>query len=182
MALEPSNAAGWAGSANTELDFALLLLRTRKVAEATAAIDRGCDRASQLIARDPTIDAWRDANRSCLRLRAELAMTQGAKDEALFLARQVLEAVRSDRKVQSTDPFALAQAHKLLATFCGSGRSNRRGQCLEGGIAAWPRVIAETPRQLAERGAMLRGTGQRARNQIGLNLQPWDIANRSPIE
>ena len=117
--------------------------------------------ANGLIARDPTVVAWRDTGITCLRLRAELAANAGARDEALALANQVLAGVRAiDSK---SDPFALAQAHKLLGdVMIRSGDRSGAIGAWQAALAAWPKGVAETPSQMATRGELLRGIGDRA--------------------
>lgn len=185
--LEPDN-ANWRGrSANTELNQALLLLRSGKIAEARAAADAGCSKTNQLIARDPTVSYWRENSRKCLGLRAELAVISGSKDEALFLARQLLDAVRSNKVRSAKDQFALGQAHKLLGDI--SWRGGDRAAAIaawSAGLAAWPKAIAETPLQKGERGEMLRGIGQRAEGiQIASQLAAMgyrqSLSNRARV-
>jgi tetratricopeptide (TPR) repeat protein len=161
--LEPSN-ADWAGrSATTQLSQALLLLRAGRVTEAKAAADQGCEKTNQLMARDPTVTYWRDNARRCLGLRAELASAAGSQGEALYFARQMLDKVRSDNIDSAIDRFALSQAQKLVGDILwrGGDRAGARS-AWQAGLAAWPNGITETPRQMAERGEMLRGIGQRA--------------------
>ena len=161
--LEPSNADWMSRSASTFLNQAQLLLRANRIAEARTAADAGCDIALRLTARDRTVVSWRESARSCLRLRAELAVIDGAKGESLYLARQVLDAVRSDNQVSSQDRFAVPRAHKLVGDILSrAGDRGGAAAAWRAGLAAWPKGIAETPRQMAERGEMLRGTGQRA--------------------
>jgi tetratricopeptide (TPR) repeat protein len=161
--LEPSN-ADWAGrSATTQLSQALLLLRAGKVTEAKAAADQGCEKTNQLIARDPTVTYWRDNARRCLALKAELASAAGSQGEASYFARQVLDKVRSDNVDSAMDRFALSQAQKLVGDILwrGGDRVGARS-AWKAGLDAWPKGVTETPRQMAERGEMLRGIGQRA--------------------
>jgi hypothetical protein len=71
--------------------------------------------------------------------------------------------VRSDKIMLAGDRFALSQAHKLVGDI--SWRSGDRAGAKvawQAGLDAWPNGIAETPRQMAERGEMLRGIGKRA--------------------
>ncbi len=187
IALEPSNADWMGRSANTLLARALLLLRSGKTAEASAVTDQGCDLAGRLIARDPTIDSWRITNRNCLHLRAELAIVGGAKNEALMLARQSLEETRSNRKLRVNEPFALSQAHKLIGDLLWrAGDRSEATTAWRTALAAWPRGTAETPREQAERSAMLRGTGARPEgNRIASQLSAMgyrqSLANRVKI-
>lgn len=159
--LEPSN-ADWMGQSSSALfNQANLLARAGKTGEARTATDAGCALSDRLVTRDSSVASWREAARSCLRLRAELAAIGGASSEALFLANQVLEAVRSEG-ANSKDRFALAQAHKLVGDILWR-TGNRAGAIAawKAGLASWPKGIAETPSQLAARGEMLRGIGQR---------------------
>jgi len=137
------------------------MLRLGLVGDARGATDRGCGIADGLIARDPTVVAWRDAGLTCLRVKAELAANSGSKGEAMALANQVLAGVRSVDN--SMDPFALPQAQKLVGDMLF--RTGDRAGAIaawKAGLAAWPKGIAETPVQMAARGEMLRGIGDRA--------------------
>jgi hypothetical protein len=124
---------------------------------------RGCDKADSLIARDPTVIAWRDLGRFCLQLRAELALGEGRNAEAIGLAQQLLDGIRSDNILIAKDRFALSQAYKLVGDMMwrAGDRAGAR-TAWQAGLAAWPKGVTETPRQMAERGEMLRGIGQRA--------------------
>ena len=163
VALEPANADWLNRSANTQLSQALLLLRVGRTAEARAVAMRGCDKSTALVARDPTVVAWRDLGRLCLRLRAELALSEGQGIEALANARELLEGIRADKVLIAKDRFAVAEAHKLVGDILWrTGDRAGAKAAWQAGLAAWPRGMAETPRQMAERGEMLRGIGQRA--------------------
>jgi tetratricopeptide (TPR) repeat protein len=161
--LEPSNTEWTSQSASALLDQAQIMLRSGKLSEARAEAERGCGLANGLIARDPTVVAWREAGLACLRLGAELAAIGGSRDEALALSNQVLDEVRAERGSSANDRFTLAQAHKLVGDVLW--RSGDRAGAMaawKSGLAAWPKGIAETPVQLAARGEMLRGIGERA--------------------
>lgn len=187
VALEPANADWKARSALTQLNQAQLLLLTGRQAEARSAATEGCDKATSLVARDPTVVAWRDLGRRCLRVRAELAISEGANDEALSIARQLLDGVRADKILLAGDRFALGQAHKLVGDI--SWRTGDRAAAKaawQAGLQAWPRGIAETPRQMAERGEMLRGIGQRAEgmriaSQLAAMGYRQSLSNRARI-
>jgi tetratricopeptide (TPR) repeat protein len=161
--LEPTN-ADWVGrSANTQLSEALLLIRSGRTAEAKTVADQGCGKTDQLINRDPTVVSWRDNARRCLGLQAELASAAGSSSEAQYLADQVLDRVKADNVDNVRDRFALSQANKLVGDILWrSGDRAGARSAWQSGLAAWPKGIRETPRQMAERGEMLRGIGQRA--------------------
>jgi tetratricopeptide (TPR) repeat protein len=162
VALEPANADWQNRSAYTQLNQALLLLRVGRTAEARAVAMQGCDKSTDLVARDPTVVAWRDLGRLCLRLRAELALNEGQGIEALSNARELLDGIRTDRVLIAKDRFALSEGYKLVGDIMW--RTGDRGgarAAWQAGLAAWPKGITETPRQLTERGEMLRGIGLR---------------------
>ncbi len=172
VALEPSNADWMGRSAATQLNQARILLRTGRIDQAKQAAAEGCDKAGRLVARDSTVVAWRNAGRACLRLRAELAMSSGAAEEALTLARQLLEGVRGDKVLTAMDRFALAEAQKLIGDILWKKGDRAEARAAwQAGLAVWPTGITETPRQMAERGEMLRGIGDRREGQaIGKRL------------
>jgi tetratricopeptide (TPR) repeat protein len=161
--LEPSN-ANWMGqSSRTYLNQALLMLLAGKPGEARTATDAGCDLVDRVIARDPNVAAWRDDSRTCLRLRAELAAISGSPGESIYLANQILGDARTVGGSGASERFALSLAHKLLGDVLWR-TGNRAGAIAawKAGLESWPKGIAETPSQMAARGEMLRGIGQRA--------------------
>jgi tetratricopeptide (TPR) repeat protein len=159
--LDPNNADWMGRSASTEINRATLLLRAGQVSGASFAIERGCGIADQLVARNPNISYWRTAALQCLALRAELAAANGDAAQARHFARQQFDAVRADAQGgASKDPFDLPLAYKLMGDI--AWRTGDRTAAIEAwktGLAAWPKTIAETPRQMAQRGEMLRGAG-----------------------
>jgi hypothetical protein len=161
--LEPSNADWLSRSARTRFNQGLLLLRAGQLAEASRATEIGCDAAAGLIARDPSVVDWRNRSRECLRLRADLALTSGSKEQAVFLAREHLNAVQAEQPHSLADRFALPQAYKLVGDMLWR-TGDRPGAIAawRSGLAAWPTDVTPTPRQLTERGEMLRGVGNRA--------------------
>jgi len=163
VALEPANADWMSRSANTQLSQAMLLMRTGRTAEARAVANQGCDKTTSLVALDPSVVTWRDSGRLCLRLRAELALMEGSRAEALALAREQLGGIRAERILTAKDRFALAEAYKLVGDIMWRS-DDRAGARVawQAGLAAWPKSVTESPRQMAERGEMLRGMGQRA--------------------
>ena len=161
--LEPSNADWLSRVTRTRLMQGMLLLRAGQIAEATNAIGTGCEAAGRLVSRDPSVVDWRSRSRECLRLRAELALNQGGKREAIFLARQHLQTVRAEPQSSLRDQFALPQAYKLVGDILWrSGDSAGAAANWRAGLAAWPKDITPTPAELTERGEMLRGIGDRA--------------------
>ena len=75
----------------------------------------------------------------------------------------MLASIQSDRQGNSRDRFALPQAYKLVGDIAWR-TGDRAGAAVawKTGLKTWPKGVAETPSQMAARGEMLRGTGQRA--------------------
>jgi hypothetical protein len=187
ISLEPANKDWLSRSASTQINQAMLLLRSGRSLEAGAVAVEGCNRSDSLIARDPTVIAWRDLARLCLQLRAELALGDGGGADAVRLARQTLDDIRSDKILIAKDRFALSQGYKLVGDMMwrGGDRAGARA-AWQSGLAAWPKGVTETPRQMAERGEMLRGIGQRAEGMgIGSQLAAMgyrqSLSNRARV-
>jgi tetratricopeptide (TPR) repeat protein len=187
ISLEPANKDWLSRGASTQINHAMLLLRSGRALEAGAVAVEGCNRSDSLIARDPTVIAWRDLARLCLQLRAELALGDGGGADAVRLARQTLDDIRSDKILIAKDRFALSQGYKLVGDMMwrGGDRAGARA-AWQSGLAAWPKGVTETPRQMAERGEMLRGIGQRAEGMgIGSQLAAMgyrqSLSNRARV-
>lgn len=162
VALDPNNADWMGRSAATEVNQATLLLRAGRTGEAAASIARGCGMADQLVARNPDMTYWRTAASQCLVLRAELAATNGDREQARALARQQFGILGGGQGKSAKDPFELALAHKLLGDI--AWRTGDRSSAIadwKAGLAVWPANVPETPRLMAQRAEMLRGTGAR---------------------
>ena len=163
VALEPSNADWMGRSASTHFSYGTILLRTGRAQQAAAAIRAGCDLVSRILARDRSVAAWREHDRRCIALRTELALADGAGEQALFLAREALASARSETSGDAVDRrFALASAHKLVGdVHWRSGDRTAATEAWRAALTLWPRGVAETPRESAERAEMLRGIGAR---------------------
>lgn len=187
VALEPANADWLSRSASTQLNQALLLLRAGRAAEAGMVAAEGCGRADSLIVRDPTVIAWRDLARLCLQLRAELALADGESGAAIGLARQFLDGIRSDNILIAKDRFALSEGYKLVGDMMWrSGDRAGARTAWQAGLGAWPKGVTESPRQMAERGEMLRGIGQRTEgmgigSQLAVKGYRQSLSNRARV-
>jgi hypothetical protein len=107
--------------------------------------------------------------------------------EALALATQLLDGIRSDRIGSTKDRFALPEAHKLVGdVLWRTGDRAGAVTAWKAGLATWPNDVADTPSQLAERGEMLRGVGQRAEgtriaSQLAAMGYRQSISNRAKV-
>jgi tetratricopeptide (TPR) repeat protein len=160
--LEPSNADWMGRSASTLLSYGTILLRAGKAEEAGIAIRGGCDLVSRILARDRSVAVWREHDRRCLMLRADLAL-EGSGEEALFLAREALSAAQAESGGDAVDrQFAIGSAHKIIGdVLWRKGDRTGAATAWKAALAAWPRGVAETPREAMERAEILRGIGAR---------------------
>jgi tetratricopeptide (TPR) repeat protein len=161
VSLDPNN-ADWKGrSANTEIFRGSLLLRVGKAQEASNQIAQGCGMADQLVARDPSVTSWTESVEMCRGLRAELAAASGDGLFAREIAQSNLASVLA-KADPSRSPFDVALAHKLVGDIAWrTGDRPRAIAAWKAGLAAWPRNVVETARQMVQRAEMLRGTGAR---------------------
>lgn len=121
---------------------------------------------TRLHASDPSVAPWQAGNRNCLTLRAELAVAAGEQGAANALARQLWDrVVKEERTAASANAFAIPEARKLVGDMAwrSGDRAGARAHW-QAALTGWPK-LPETPGQLAQRGEMLRGTGDRAAGQ-----------------
>ena len=165
-AIDPSNAEWRASNAMARINQALLLLRTGNTIGARDAAGNSCSSIDQLVRSDPTVALWEQNAQRCLALRAELAIATGDKAAAKTLARALVARVANHAAKPNGNPFNRAESKKLVGDI--AWRSGDRVTARDewrAALAAWPRATPETPAQLAERGEMLRGIGDRAAGQ-----------------
>lgn len=169
--LEPSNADWMGRSASTQLSYGTILLRAGRTDAAGVAIRTGCDLVSRILARDRSVAIWREHDRRCLMLRADLALAAGSGDDAMFLAREALSAAQAETGGDAIEQqFALASAHKLIGDiYWRRGDRGAAADAWRTALAAWPRGVVETPRESAERAEILRGTGARSEASLILS-------------
>jgi hypothetical protein len=116
-----------------------------------------------------------------------LALGDGGGADAVRLARQLLDDIRSDRILIAKDRFALSQGYKLVGDMMWrSGDRAGARAAWQAGLAAWPKGVTETPRQMAERGEMLRGIGQRTEgmgigSQLAVMGYRQSLSNRARV-
>lgn len=161
---DPDNADWMGRSANAQLTHAVVLLRTGNAGESRVYARNGCDLVARALARNRTVASWRITHRSCLALKAELALAEGAREEAALHARQMLLSARSEQGGDPLDKrFALATAYKLLGEVTWqSGNRQAALSAWRAGLSAFPDGIALTPRQMRERRELLERTGNHA--------------------
>ncbi len=158
---DPENADWMGRSANAQLNHAAVLLRTGNAEQSAVYARKGCDLVARALARDRTVASWQSTHRSCLALRAQLALADGSREESTLYARQVLLSARSEQGGDPLDKrFALASAYKLLGDVTWqTGNKDGAVSAWRAGLNAFPNGVTLTPRQMREKADMLIRTG-----------------------
>jgi tetratricopeptide (TPR) repeat protein len=162
MRTEPENTEWAQAVAAAESERAELLLALGRDADASGSIASFCSAAEKLVERDRTVTYWRAVQGRCQLLKANLALHQGANQEALALARQAVIVARAQ-----PDPmdraFALASAYLTLGdALRATGQSEAAGGAYEQGLAAFPAHGEFAPREIALRATLVRKLGRDA--------------------
>jgi tetratricopeptide (TPR) repeat protein len=162
--IEPDNAE-WTGlAAFAYLDQGELELASGDVGAAGVSVGTGCEGSSRLIERDSSVTEWRFGLPSaCLRLRERLALAQGANDQALLLAGQLVALARKEAvgKQSADTRFAVANA-ELLRGLAASAAGNRAtaSVAFRAAAAVWPEGVALRPSLAAQQVLILQGLGR----------------------
>jgi tetratricopeptide (TPR) repeat protein len=162
MPTEPGNMEWVEFAAGAQLDLAQLLLLAGRTEDAAVQVRAGCDLANRLAARKQDVAQWRKLEFDCLSRRANVALKQNAEGEALALASRALAAARrldSGNNIEDWTWVAralhqVAEAKEKIGDRAGAQRA------LQAAIAAWPRGVTESPRQMGYRAEILAGLGR----------------------
>lgn len=159
---EPDNTLWRDFAASARFALADAFIADRKYDEAAAQTRAGCGLVDRLLALDPSVVDWRASKRTCLTLRARLAVAAGADDEALALAKQVLDDALAEKDADPIEKrYTTAVAYRLLGDVhrqLGDPQSARIAW--QAGLDALPRDIAERPSEMNERWELLRRLGR----------------------
>ena len=166
-AVEPSNTSWAEAGAHAQVFLARLLLITGKRAEAAPILSAGCQTYQSLLNRPSPRPEWRRSVFACMSVRAELALDNGAKDEAFDLAQRALRAAQSvHTEDRFEDGFRTARAYRLVGDVERSrGNLDAAQQAWSTGLAAIPKGIPPQPDELAEHSALLQRVGRTAEAQ-----------------
>lgn len=159
---EPGNTEWLQLLAGTNFDLGDLLLASGQIDAAGAAARRGCDVAGSLLRRDKSVIEWSlDAQRECLKLRAQLALAKGAHDEAMARAKELL-TLRDGKERPIDAGLARAAAMGLIGDMhLAAGRGDRAATAWRQALAALPTESDETPPEQAQRSIFMRLLGMR---------------------
>jgi tetratricopeptide (TPR) repeat protein len=159
---EPGNAQWLQFTGGAQLDLARILLIGGNPGEAAAQARAGCDLTGRLVAKNAANSEWNLLAIECLAVRARLALSAGAHDEALALAGAALRKARGGRGGDPLDArMAVVRSHKLIGDIHNrAGNRQLARVSWQVGLDAWPARMAANPNEMAMRAAMLAGTGQ----------------------
>lgn len=166
-ATEPDNMRWVENAAASKMALAKTLMALGRAADAGVEARSGCDLANRLLMRDKSVAAWRDIERDCLAIRADLSLAAGSTDEAASLAAEVLRSASAEpRSASFDDRYEIAAAQRLIGDIAQrQGDALRARAAWQAGLDALPRNVAERPGELSERAGLLRrlGRGREAR-------------------
>lgn len=159
---EPGNAE-WTllatGALQVSADLRLRLGRP----DAAAIVERGCQLADWLTARDRQVAAWQERLLRCHTLRARTALAEGRESDALMQVGQALALARTLKSGSNLDDrMQLALITKLagdVQSAMGEAAAARRSW--QQALALWPKGVGETPTEISARAELLRSLGQR---------------------
>lgn len=161
---EPDNMIWLQTTAGAELDLAKAMLVARNVNEAAVQTRAACELVDRLAGRDVSAIDRRSLQTDCLSQRASVALESGANGEALELAQRSLAALQANRSGDSmNDRLAVAGAYKLVGDVQDrSGNAAAARAAWQAALAAWPKGLPETPRQMAIHASILSALGRSA--------------------
>ena len=161
-AVEPNNASWAEAGAHAQLFLARLLLVTGKTSEAAPEISTGCQTYQWLLNRPSPRPEWRKSIFACMSVKAELALRNGAKDEAYDFGQRALKAAQSvhtDDKFEDT--FRVARAYRLIGDIeRARGNADAARSAWSNGLAAIAAGVPEQPDEMAEHAALLQRVGR----------------------
>ena len=159
---EPDNMRWVQYAASSKMALTRALIAFGNHDEAGTQARSGCDLVQRLISRDRSVAPWRDIERDCLAVRAELAVSAGADEEAASLARQLLASAQSEKSGAGLEGrYKVAAAQRLVGDIARrQGNFAAARSAWTAGLDALPRNVAERPSELSERAGLLRRLGR----------------------
>jgi tetratricopeptide (TPR) repeat protein len=157
--IEPENSEWLQLNAEARFDLANLQLATEQ-RSAAATARGGCEIVHRLANKNSAVADWNVRLRSrCLTLRARLALSQGAIDEALNLSRQAIAAAQSSpRPIERA--LLMSQSLAIGANALDKAGNNEASrQWRAGSLATVPRGIELRPSEMAQVASIRRALG-----------------------
>jgi len=180
-AIEPNNTSWAEAGAHAQLFLARLLLVTGKRAEAAPQLSAGCQTYQWLLNRPSPRPEWRKAVFACMSVKAELALNNGAKEQAYDLGQRALKAAQSvHTEDKFEDGFRTARAYRLIGDIeRARGNADAARAAWSSGLSAIPAGVPPQPDELAEHASLLQRLDRTAEaqpltarlNSMGYRLQ-----------
>lgn len=158
---EPANSVSQEYSYSARLYLAYQLLHSGKTDEAGTLINAGCATVAKLLQRKDPKPQWRSGLGWCLATKAQLALAEGSKADALKFAQA---SVSARRPVHTGDP--VADAYDLASRYLLLGSAQHELGNEEAARSAWTAALSQLPggvadpRQMAIRLAILEKLGR----------------------
>jgi hypothetical protein len=135
---------------------------TGKRTEAGPLISAACGTYQWLLNRPSPRPEWRKSVFACMSAKAELALRNGAKDEAFGFGQRALQAAQSvHTQDKFEDRFRVARADRLIGDIERErGHMDAAQTAWSNGLAAIPAGVPEQPDELAEHAALLQRLGR----------------------
>lgn len=158
--IEPRNAQWKRMAADARLQLALTLLSSGQREEAVRQTDAGCALAAGLPAASNA--AKMKLGTSCSMMRARVALTGGATDQAFSFAQQALASARARHSEDViTDQYLIANVYSLLGDIRErAGDSAAARAEWTAGLNAIRQNVAERPFEMNSRLVLLRRLGR----------------------
>lgn len=164
IAQEPDNSLSVEYTAGAKLDLARLLVLERQVDRSAALVDGACMLVERLVAIDTSGISAREYRVSCSAMRSRIAIERQQPAEALRWAERSVSEARS-----IVQTGAIVRQQYLVRAYMVLGASHRAAgnlpaarKAFEAALGAWPKVVADDPRQIANRMELLKALGREA--------------------
>jgi eukaryotic-like serine/threonine-protein kinase len=163
---EPSNTDWAALTSFAKLELATLLVERGAFQEAGLLTREACDAANRLLARDPSVAAWRiDLIGACLETGVRLALARKDQGAATRTADQYLAAATREASSSPTVEARLALANAALVRGLVAAAADDQtslAQFHRRALSVWPGEAPQRPVLLARRAIILAGVGRHA--------------------
>jgi tetratricopeptide (TPR) repeat protein len=168
LSVEPDNTRSIEFAMKAHLTLANILLDAGDKGGSAAETNSACTSVSTLLSHHKPSPAWQAGLRDCWMLRARLAFSSGAKQQALSAAENALRAARSVSTAdRGDDAVSLAKAYRLV------GDGNRALGDNASALAAWnsayaalPKGVTERPTEMREHAVILARLGRTAEAEV----------------
>jgi tetratricopeptide (TPR) repeat protein len=168
ISVEPDNTRSIEFAMKAHLTLANILLEGRDESGSAAETNKACESVSTLLSRHKPSPAAQAGLRDCWLLRARLALTSGAKQQALSDAQSAVRIARSINTAdRGDDAVSLAKAYRLSGDASHAiGDEPSALANWQSAYSALPKGIAERPAEISEHAVILDRLGRAGEAQV----------------